>query len=629
MAGPDEGVAARSNKGVELPDVLNLRYVPPADPKTSQFHLKRRGGQSVQGQRTGGGRAPPSPADIRDHLDCIFASSAFTASTLRRTLLCFLVEEAVAGRADRLKGFTIATAVFGRDETFDPQTDPVVRLEARRLRRDLDGYYATAGSGDALRISIPKGTYAPCFEWQAKDDPRRPALAAGLAIALLISGVGAWLWAEHQYQRSEEAAAEPQERGPSVIVVPFEALSTRENDRFLAVGLTQQLMADLMRFDAFQLYSAPASFGQSASDNPVELGRSPAIAYVVKGSVRSDGETVRVASQLIDAKTGQLLWGEVFDRALTPDHLLAVQESLASQIATHLGQPYGVVRNVAAEHFRMYRPRTLFAYECVLRAYTYRRTYSRELYPGTRACLQDAVRQDPDYAEGWAFLGWLRMDAVRLHLVQGDEAAAEMDRALSATSHAVELAPKNAVALQASAAVAWYRGDLEEAERLQRQALALNPHDPEILAQLGWRLAVRERWDEGLGYLSQAIDRTINPPGWYHILFAIHHYLQGNYTAALAAAERAKTDAFGIGWSLIAINQAALGNQAGASRALAEMAALSPLLARDPAAAYRIHQPTEAVAGALVAGLRKAGWKEPAAPVAAAAATGGDDRRVH
>jgi TolB-like protein len=603
----------------------------------------------------------PSAADARHQLERILVSPAFTANGRRKALLRYLVDETLAGRPERLKGFTIAVAVFGRDETFDAQSDPLVRLEARRLRRDLDIYYGTVGGSDPVRITIPKGAYVPCFAWQGggrdsvepRDKLVAPDAAAvdsampdaavnantrnlpgatievtgtahsavtgrsirlllGTALILVVAAAG-WLWNQRMRESSELA---PQERGPTVIVLPFESLSTREDDRFLAAGMTQQLITDLMRFDAFKLYSVPSSFRQNASADPVDLGRSLAVAYVVKGSVRSGGEKVRISTQLFDGKTGQVLWSETYDGELTPGNMLSVQDDLSDQIATRLGQPYGVVRSVAAELFRKDRPQTMIAYECVLRAYAYRRTYSRELYPGTRGCLEAVVRQDPDYAEGWAFLGWLRMDAVRLGLVQGDEAKAEMDQALSATSHALELAPKNAVALQAAAAVAWYRGDLEAAERLQRQALALNPHDPEILAQFGWRLAVRERWDEGLGYLGQAIERTINPPGWYHILFAIHHYLHGNYTAALAAAERAKTDAFGIGWSLVAINQAALGNPAEASRALAEMAARSPLLARDPAAAYRIHQPTEAIVGALVDGLRKAGWKEPNASTA-------------
>ena len=69
--------------------------------------------------------------------------------------------ETLAGRGESLKGYAIALAVFGRGASFDPQADPVVRLEARRLRRDLDSYYMEAGQYDPVRISIPKGSYVP------------------------------------------------------------------------------------------------------------------------------------------------------------------------------------------------------------------------------------------------------------------------------------------------------------------------------------------------------------------------------------------------------------------------------------------------------------------------------------
>jgi TolB-like protein len=121
--------------------------------------------------------------------------------------------------------------------------------------------------------------------------------------------------------RSSELA--PQERGPSVIVLPFETLSTHDDDRFLASGMTQQLITDLMRFGAFKLYSVPASLRQNAAADPVHLGRSLAVAYVIKGSIRSDAGLVRVGAQLVDAKTGQVLWSETYDRSLTPDNLVS------------------------------------------------------------------------------------------------------------------------------------------------------------------------------------------------------------------------------------------------------------------------------------------------------------------
>ena len=130
--------------------------------------------------------------------------------------------------------------------------------------------------------------------------------------------------------------------------------------------------------------------------------------------------------------------------------------------------------------------------------------------------------------------------------------------------------------------------------------------------QLGWRLAIRGRWDEGIPYIERAIARTINPPGWYYDLITIHLYLEGRYPEMLASAEHsAAGDPTGV--SLLAIAYGALGNRAAAQEALAKMTKQSPALARDPAAVYRRFRPLDSIVDALVNGLRKAGWTEPGA----------------
>ncbi|THK34540.1 hypothetical protein EHS39_29520 [Ensifer sp. MPMI2T] len=603
----------------------------------------------------------PTAAESREQMERILADPTFQASPRRRALLRYLVQETLAGRADRLKGYAIALAVFGRDDKFDPQFDPVVRLEARRLRRDLDGYYAGAGSHDRQRISIPKGGYVPHFAWQGgaprslasqsedqpngggfanaeavpeaaratapepsterpvdnrPGDPNRPAfrhaafVAVALVVLLLVGIAGAaWFW----LLRSDNTDALA--RGPAVIVLPFEALSSSEDDRFFAAGLTQELITHLMPFGGFRLFSLPASFRQDANADPVALGHRLAVSYVVKGNLRSSAGIVRVGVQLIETQGGQVLWSETYDLPMTPDALLNVQHDLSSRIAAMLGQPYGIVNNDAASHLLEGDAPSMPSYACILRAYAYRRTFSADLYAPALTCLEESVRRDPQYAAAWAMLGWLRLDAARFDWAPERRWEAEFEQAFRAAEHAVELDPTSALALQALSSINYYAGRHDEAERIQRNALELNPNDPDTLAQLGWRLAARGKFDEGVPLLQRAIDRTVSPPGWYFHLIVVHHYLQGNYREALAAAERARIDGSALSWSFLAIAHGALGNQDAARQALAEMAARSPLLARDPAAAYRRHQAIDTIVDGLVAGLRKAGWTEPTSSV--------------
>ena len=103
------------------------------------------------------------PTDIRAALGQLFASQPFCKSVQLTNFLRFVVEETLAGRGGRIKAYTIATAALGRDETFDPQADPIVRVEAARLRRALRSYYANGGADDAIMVELPTGTYAPVF----------------------------------------------------------------------------------------------------------------------------------------------------------------------------------------------------------------------------------------------------------------------------------------------------------------------------------------------------------------------------------------------------------------------------------------------------------------------------------
>ncbi len=105
------------------------------------------------------GPARPHPAEHR-----------FQCDRARAPLSPVCREETLAGRGNRIKAYTVAVEVFGRDSTFDPQNDPIVRIAASHLRRSLERYYLTAGKSDPMIIEIPKGGYVPSFSERASPD---------------------------------------------------------------------------------------------------------------------------------------------------------------------------------------------------------------------------------------------------------------------------------------------------------------------------------------------------------------------------------------------------------------------------------------------------------------------------
>ena len=107
--------------------------------------------------------APPAE-DVREALARIIAHPLLAKSIKLQRFLTYIVEEALAGRADRLKAYNIATIALGRPDSFDPSQDPIVRVEASRLRRALAAYYASEGLHDPVRIQLHAGSYQPHFE---------------------------------------------------------------------------------------------------------------------------------------------------------------------------------------------------------------------------------------------------------------------------------------------------------------------------------------------------------------------------------------------------------------------------------------------------------------------------------
>jgi TolB-like protein len=588
-----------------------------------------------------------SPDNIREELARILASPEFKASPRRREMLTYLVEEMLAGRGGELKGYSIGTSVFGRSPDFDAQSDPVVRIEARRLRRDLASYYVSAGRADLLRISIPTGQYLPEVSRprdsgspsnggnsvpdsdvrekdlgsaaapigpdhdQAGNRFRRIA-AAVLVIFVLFSAALGYVYFE-QLAAGDNSQAESA-RGPALLVLPFDMHGDGAGVPFLAAGISERLIADLNRFPDIRLYVPSVNSVQAVLADLGGTVQQETASFVLTGSVNAAGADVRVGAQLVDVASGRVIWAEQFDRELQATSLMDLEADIATAIATALGQPYGIIQTELTGRLPHELAPSMPSYECVLRAYAYRRTFATELHAPVLACLETAVKRDPDFVDAWAMLGWLHLDAARFNLVPPKNKDAAYVRALAAASRAVALDGRSVLALKALASINHYTGNYEESEEIQRQALALNPNDPDTLAQLGWRLAVRGNFQEGVPYLHKAIEWSVNPPGWYYHLIAIAHYMNRRHAQMLEVANKSVADNSSISWSLVAIAQGALGNDAAAREALAKMAGVSPSLNRDPAAGYRRHQATDDIVDALVAGLRKAGWTETREP---------------
>lgn len=574
-------------------------------------------------------QSPPDKSELaeaaREELERVLSDAALQSPPRRRRMLRYVVEETLAGRAGKLNAVPIAQTVFGRDESFDHQSDPVVRIEAHRLRRDLAVYYAGPGSDNPVRISIPKGHYAARFEWAHKaaaaDTPLEskwavPASGAwlqsptrwvlgGLGVVAFLFVVGGVVHSLLHFPGGVESQGQSFAAvRPTVMVQPFAAAGEGPIDTALADGITNEIVAILMRFPDFRILAPNADDLDSAT--ATLLGPDGDTSYLLQGSIVSAESHVRVSARLTRTDDDQVIWSETYSRDLTVGSLLAIEAEIAADIASQLGQTYGAVRNDLSARLDQFEP-SLAGYACVLRAYHYRRnTPGDDLYQPVQDCLQNTVAEDPEYAEAWAMLALLYNDSIRFGRITLEDVETRRTQARAAASRALTLEPDNVLGLIAMSAIAFYLGDHEESLRYARLAHESNPQDPDALALLAFRLIMRNELDEGAPLLKQAIARSANPQPSYFAVYAVVPLMKGDGKAMLDAAERANVDGNALSYAILAMAYSLLDNQDAASRALKRMNEISP--GYDPIARLRVHQASDEIIAAAADSLKRVGW---------------------
>jgi PAS domain S-box-containing protein len=154
------GACTASTRDGPQPPQLELRRL------TRQTRVGKRAFASVAENPT---RKDPTGTEIRAALERMVASESFRTCPQLAAFLRFVIEARLRGESAHLKGYTIAVEALGRSGDFDPQRDPIVRVEAARLRRVIQHYYAGPGAKDLLVIDIPRGRYIPTFRYRRAE----------------------------------------------------------------------------------------------------------------------------------------------------------------------------------------------------------------------------------------------------------------------------------------------------------------------------------------------------------------------------------------------------------------------------------------------------------------------------
>jgi TolB-like protein len=524
----------------------------------------------------GGGR--PSAQEIRAAIERVVASEVMRSSPQLTAFLRFVVEAVLEGNSDRIKGYVIAVEVLKRGTQFNPQIDPIVRVEATRLRRTLERYYAGEGAEDPIVIALPRGTYVPTFT-------RRAARAEGAA-------------------RAAEAAPAlenlpPGNGMPILLVEPFDTIGAQGPRSVSAASLHAMLSDAFARFDLVNIVweSAVGSLARETAGARIDYRMAGSVEYHEDGGVR-------LRLRLIDAAVGNVVWTRELEVAAS-DEPADAQERIVRELAAALVQPFGVI-------FTQGRAKSLGAgagdprYRCVLEAADSFRSFDSAQHSRARTCLERLTVLDPSFGVGFSYLAALY---VREYLYGLDPHVAErppLERALRAARRGVELDPESARAYEMLSLTLFVRRDLPAAFAAGDKALERNKYDMRPVGGYGQRLIAIGEIDRGMDMLMRAGDEAGVRPAVDQFFLFLGSYLRGDQAAAAFHAGQLTSDTFQLGLLARALAAGAAGERDPARVALERLFALNPQWRENPRGQLEKFFPAASIVDRLAADLAAA-----------------------
>jgi TolB-like protein/Tfp pilus assembly protein PilF len=376
-----------------------------------------------------GGMRRESARAVRQQLDRVLSSGTFRQVARLKRFLAFVVQESLDGRAGQLKEYVIGVHVFDRESSFDPRTDPIVRVQARRLRSRLARYYQDEGRHDELVIELPKGGYAPVFHLEDRG-----------------------------------AAVEPSASSPvtqnTIAVRAIDDHSAAHDLEYLCDGLRQELLVTLSTCEGLRVVSPLTAQGPGrASVQP---------AFEVLGSVRAAGQQLRVTTHIVDRASGLLLASDSVDG--TVDDPLALQDAAAAVVRRRLESD---LIDAARGRRSARPPENLSARNLYLQGRYHLDQRTEEGLKRSVEFFEKALAEDPQYSLAHSGLS----DAFGLLGHYGVLGPADVwTRAASSAASAVMLDPSSSEARTSVAHMkATQDWDWASAEREFRHAISLDP----------------------------------------------------------------------------------------------------------------------------------------------------------
>ncbi len=362
-------------------------------------------------------------------------------------------------------------------------------------------------------------------------DARVAAALVGLGLLVAAPGVTYYFVSHARGSGTGGAGA------PSIAVLPFVDLSASKDQEYFADGVAEEIVNALAHVEGLRVAGRTSSFFfKGKSVRLADIGRELGVEAVLEGSVRKEGNRVRVTAQIVEVAGEKHLWSETYDRELTG--IFAVQDDISRAVVEALRVKLLPGRDPGVKVHRTTNPD---AYNEYLLGRHFFDLGTADGMSRAVTALERALARDPQYAPAWAWLSVSILNSA-VYLSRGGTATAveeAIHRATSAAEKAVALAPDLA---ECWSARGWMRTSVEwdwaGAQADFERALALNPRDTNILVRKSHLLALLGRVPEAIAIAHKVIE--LDPLyAWAWTFLANYHNGSGSPQLARDAASRA------------------------------------------------------------------------------------------
>lgn len=458
---------------------------------------------------------------VKQQLQHLLDQEAFKRSPVLTRFLEFIVLTKLSGREEEIKEYTIGIKALGRPVDFNPQLDSIVRIHASRLRNVLSSYYHNAGQDSEIIIDVPKGTYVPVFEKNGEHSTKSNGNGhtqngkANGSYSLTNGSNG------HDILRLNQKIISPK---PVLAVLPFHDLSAEQCPSNFLVTLGEELCTELAKFDNVSVISYYVTRELDAALNHLKDLKNVGIDYVITGSKRLMGDSIKFNVQLINVDGGNVVWTDSF----VSHHNISTEfndlhDEVIRQISNSIVDDSKIFN--APSQGQDSSEENLVR-EAINHYFDYTYDYNSQKFGNTLNLTEQAYEVANDNALIVSMLSKLYLDQYACGIEHVDEL---LEKGLKLAHKSVALSPRSQYAQKALAWGFILAGDDQKAEEAIGRCISVNPYAASSLSTLGLGLIMRGEYQNGYSMLLQALKFQPNVSPCAKLGFCLYFYHEKNF----------------------------------------------------------------------------------------------------